>query len=236
MDLQFAASSIPLSSSALRELDRRAIEDFGLPGLVLMEHAGAGAARTLVSWLAREGRAPGRVAVVCGTGNNGGDGAVVARWLAAGGLDVRVFVIDSESALRGDARSAHEILARCGARARFEPTLGELERELAECDTLVDALLGTGAKGAPREPCASWIRALVRRRSEGASVAALDLPSGFDADTGTVESFAVEADLTLSFAAPKLGFARSGAERWLGELFVLPIGVPRRAYDGLAGS
>ncbi|MBK7877342.1 MAG: NAD(P)H-hydrate epimerase [Planctomycetes bacterium] len=236
MEIRPGASNHALSAAALRELDRRAVSEYGLPERVLLEHAGAGAANELLARFAREGRALERVAVLCGSGNNGGDGAVLARWLDAAGATVHVLVTVPFEALRGEARAAHAALHCGGIAAAYAPDFAVVRAELARCTTLVDALLGTGSRGAPREPSASWIRALAARRSEGAFVAALDVPSGFDADTGEPALPTVEADLTLSFAAPKLGFAKPGARRWLGETIVLPIGVPRVAYAGLSAA
>ncbi|MFO1009982.1 MAG: NAD(P)H-hydrate epimerase [Planctomycetota bacterium] len=230
MEVRPGASATPMSSAELRALDLRAEVEFGLPGLVLMEHAGAGAARELLAEFERLGASNRTVGVLCGPGNNGGDGAVVARWLAAAGVAVRVFGLVPRETLRSAARLEFDILARSGIPVLEAPSSEELELALHPCSVLVDALLGTGASGPPREPCAAWIRALERRRRAGAFVAALDLPSGFDADTGQAGEPAVRAELTLSFAAPKLGFARPGAEAWTGRIVVLPIGVPGSAY------
>lgn len=217
---------VALSSADLRAVDARALAEHGLAGLVLMENAGAGAARLVVAARA-EWRARGPVAVCCGTGNNGGDGAVLARHLANSGVDVEVLYVAEPGALRGDARAQHDTFASLRLPLRHAPALAEVAATLARCDVLVDALLGTGAHSAPRGPLAEWIRALNARRARGAHTVALDLPSGLDADTGAAAEPTVAADLTATFAAPKLGFAAPAAARWLGRLALVDIGVPR---------
>lgn len=223
-------STLPaaLSSAELREVDRRALAEFGITGLVLMENAGAGAARHVLGAREAWGLGPASVAVCCGPGNNGGDGAVVARHLANAGVEVELAYTARADALRGDARVQLGTVTAMGLRVVHTPSVEDVRELLARHAILVDALLGTGSSGAPRAPLDAWIRLLVARRAAGAHVVALDLPTGFDADTGAAADPAVEADLTVSFAAPKLGFARPGAARWLGRVECVDIGVPRR--------
>lgn len=225
-----------LSSAELRAVDQRALAEFGLAGCVLMENAGAGAARLVLAARAEWRLESAAVAVCCGSGNNGGDGAVLARHLANAGVRVELFYSVAASALAGDARTQAVTVARMGLPLAHTPSLDELRAGLARCGVLVDALLGTGSHGAPREPLAGWIRALNARRAAGARTVALDLPSGFDADSGAAADPTVEADLTATFAAPKLGFARAASARWLGRIAVVDIGVPRALLEPGAGS
>lgn len=230
MEIRPGALRRPLASAQLRALDRRCTEEFGIPSLVLMEHAGMGATRELLDALARRGRpAAERIAVLAGGGNNGGDGLVVARLLAAAGREVRVVLLTAGDRLAGDARTELAIARRCGLAITAEPSVTELARELAACGVLVDALLGTGFEGVVREPCASWIRCVNAARARAAFVAALDLPSGLDADRGAGREACVRADLTLGFAAPKLAFELQACAEVLGEVVILPIGAPSGA-------
>ena len=230
------ASAFPpaLSSAALREVDRRALAEYELAGCVLMENAGAGAARHVLAARRAWESESGVVAVCCGGGNNGGDGAVLARHLANAGVRVELWYSVAADALRGDARTQHATVTRMGLAIVHVPALEVLRDGLARADVLVDALLGTGASGAPRTEIAAWIRALNERRAAGARTVALDLPSGFDADSGSAADPTVFADLTTTFAAPKLGFARPGAGRWLGRVELVDIGVPRVLLGGSA--
>jgi len=213
-----------LSRAEVREFDRRAIQEFGIPGAVLMENAGAGAARHVLALL---GARPARVAIACGSGNNGGDGYVVARHLAIAGCEVELFSTCAASALRGDAALQRGIVERMGLAVRALGTESELEtfaHTLATCDASIDALLGTGAVGPPRADVAAVIERLNAARK--APCIALDLPSGLDCDTGEVPGSAVRAALTVTFVALKLGFRNPRAATYLGRVEVVGIGAP----------
>ncbi|MBL8862767.1 MAG: NAD(P)H-hydrate epimerase [Planctomycetes bacterium] len=227
-----------LTSAQLRELDRLAIEECGLPGVVLMENAGAGAARVALRLLA--GRRAPRVWIAAGPGQNGGDGWVVARWLANAGADVRVASALDPRELRGDAGTharvalamgiGHERLAASASAAHAE--------QLARADLVVDALLGTGARGAPRGVVGAAVAALeaLAARAGAPPVLALDLPSGLDPDTGARPGACVRAAITATFAARKVGFEAPGVAAWLGEIEVVDIGVPRALFERVRGS
>jgi NAD(P)H-hydrate epimerase len=213
----------PLTRAAVREIDRRAIEEFGLPGLVLMENAGRGCVDVLLRLGCR-----GPVAIVCGKGNNAGDGFVIARHLDADGIAVRLILLAAPAELRGDAAANYAVLARCGFEicdlsAGFQEP--ELQRQLAGAEWIVDALLGTGASGSPREPFAAAIRAM---NAAGGRKLAVDLPSGLDCDTGIPAEPTFRADQTCTFVAPKVGFSAPSAQVVLGEIHVVPIGVPHK--------
>jgi len=221
-DLQVTPKS--LTRAEVREIDRRAIEEYGLPGIVLMENAGRGAAELL------HGIAPGAaVAVVCGKGNNAGDGFVIARHLENLGHQVRLLLAGEPAELRGDAAIAWRVAETAGIPATrlASATPAEWEQALAGATWIVDALLGTGASGAPRGGIATAIDALNAAGRRGAKVLAIDLPSGLDCDTGTAAGACVRADITATFVAPKVGFAAVSAEPLIGELHVVGIGVPR---------
>jgi len=203
----------------IREVDRVAIEDYEMPGVILMENAGRGAAEVAVQML--DGTSDARVAIVCGSGNNGGDGFVVARHLHNDGVGVTVHLLARREKIGGDARINLAIIEQMQLDIR-QSALGELD--LSGCDLVVDAVLGTGLTGEVREPYASAIDAI---NDAGAPVLAIDLPSGLDVDTGEVLGRCVRAARTVTFALPKIGFTRSRGPEMTGEVTVVDIGVPR---------
>jgi NAD(P)H-hydrate epimerase len=213
-----------LTRAEVRDIDRRAIEEFGLPGIVLMENAGRGAAELL------HALAPGAtVAIVCGRGNNGGDGFVIARHLENLGHDVWLLLACEPDECRGDAAIAWQVANRAGIPAQrlAAATPAEWEQALAGAAWIVDALLGTGATGPPRGAIATAIDAVNAAGHRGAKVFAIDLPSGLDCDTGTAPGACVRADVTATFVAPKVGFAAPAAKPLLGVVYAVGIGVPR---------
>lgn len=223
----------PLSASEVRALDHQAALELGLPTLVLMENAGRGAARVLAWALSETGLTqqtdqPPLVVVVCGPGNNGGDGAVLARHLEGAGL-ARVHVVWTAppSELRGDAPTQYRILQASGVEQSrvFDPV--ELESILRPADWVVDGLFGTGLTR-PLVPgsLAGDIVGVINR--SGKPVLALDIPSGMDTDSGEVSGVAIQARLTATFVAPKLGFFAPDATRWTGRVEVVDIGLPRQ--------
>ena len=181
------------SSAQVRALDAHAIEALGIPAYTLMRRAGEAALRHLRSrWPKAH-----RVAVVCGGGNNGGDGYVLARFAQAAGLAVRVLASSDPEELRGAARQAYEDFRATGAQAHpFEAPL------LADGEIVVDALLGTGLRGEVRAEYAAAIRAI---NQSGRPVFALDVPSGLDSDAGVPLGEAVRADCTVTFVGLKTG-------------------------------
>ena len=217
----------PMSREQVRAVDRRAIEELGLPGLVLMENAGSGAARAVLEACAERVREPGDTscAIVCGAGNNGGDGYVVARHLALAGARVELFSTATRESLRGDAALNRGVCERLGLAVAEIVTAHQLDRERDRwggADVLIDGLLGTGFEGEVRPHAAEVIRAA--NEVEGPLKVALDLPSGLDCDSGRPSNATFRADLTITFVAPKLGFGRAG--EWTGRVVVVGIGVP----------
>jgi ADP-dependent NAD(P)H-hydrate dehydratase / NAD(P)H-hydrate epimerase len=198
----------------MRAADAFAIEQRGVPSLDLMERAGAGLARVVADY-AR----PGPVRVVIGKGNNGGDGLVVARLLREEGREVDVLATSPVDELKGDARANLERLPG----AAPDPFSAEaLERSGA----VVDALLGTGFEGAPREPVAGAITAI---NAHGGTVVACDVPSGVNTSTGEIEGEAVRAKATGTFHGPKVGLYVAPGALHAGEVHVIEIGIPRGA-------
>jgi NAD(P)H-hydrate epimerase len=212
-----------LSRAEVREIDRRAIEEFGVPGVVLMENAGRGAAELLLAL-----GVTGRVVVCCGKGNNGGDGFVIARHLDLRRIPVEVLLFARPEDLTGDAAVNFHIISKAGitigVRAGNSIDEPSLQRELAEADWVVDALFGTGLQGPLRAPFDQVVAAI---NASPARVLAVDIPSGLDCDTGEPLGPTVRARYTATFVAQKKGFANPAARPWLGEVHVLGIGAPR---------
>ena len=216
-----------ISRQQARELDRRAVEEYGVPSVVLMENAGRGATDLLCKL-----GIVGPIVVCCGGGNNGGDGFVVARHLDLRGFDVQVLLFADPSKLSGDAAINYRILEKSGVPIRL---IGprELERELADSAWVVDALLGTGARGEPRPPLAEVID---RINAMAIPVFAIDLPSGLDCDTGQPSAHTIEADYTCTFVAQKPGFLIPGVEKYTGTIHVADIGAPRKLVAEILGT
>jgi hydroxyethylthiazole kinase-like uncharacterized protein yjeF len=212
-----------LSRDEVRAVDRYAIETMGVLGVVLMENAGRNVSDAVEEMLGgAEGR---RVAIVAGAGNNGGDGYVVARHLGLRGARVTTFLVAPEEKITGDARANLDILRKLSADVR-RPSSQELERlgvELGKFDVVVDAVGGTGIRGALRGEKA---KAVEQINASGRPVVAVDVPSGLDCDTGGAEGPAVRAKLTVTFVARKKGFDAPGSEAYTGEVRVADIGVP----------
>lgn len=226
----------PLSRAQLRRIDHLAAHRFGLPTIVLMENAARGIAHSALRF-ARRTRAHGAV-IVCGKGNNGGDGLAAARHLSLAGFPVVLLLAAKPDEFTGDAavhlgvaramripiQSAGRSPATALARARLR--LRHAHRPWL----LIDALFGTGLTRPVTGKAADLIAAINASRDHGARVIAVDLPSGMDADTarglGPPHAPMVHAHLTLTMAAPKLGFARPGARRWTGRIEVIPIAAP----------
>jgi hydroxyethylthiazole kinase-like uncharacterized protein yjeF len=197
-------------AEAMRAADRWAIDQRGIPSLELMERAGKGLARVVAETVAG-----GPVAVVCGKGNNGGDGLVAARVLRAAGREVRVLLLDDD--LSGDARAN---LERLGEVEAFSP------QRLEGAAVVVDAVLGTGFAGEPREPALGAIDAI---NACGVPVVAADVPSGVDASTGEVAAAAVGAAATATFAHAKPGLWIEPGKSHAGTVRVVDIGIPEGA-------
>jgi ADP-dependent NAD(P)H-hydrate dehydratase / NAD(P)H-hydrate epimerase len=209
----------PLYDAArMRAVDRWAIDEQGVPSLQLMERAGEGVVREL------ERIAPdGPVAVVCGKGNNGGDGLVVARLLRGAAREVTVVCLGAAGDLSPDARANLERLPGAPPLAPEDPAA---RAAIARAATVVDALLGTGFEGSPRGTAAAAIEAI---NAAGGCVVSVDVPSGVDASNGVVAGPAVAADLTASFHAAKVGLWVDPGKRHAGEVVAIDIGIPRGA-------
>jgi NAD(P)H-hydrate epimerase len=229
-----------LARNQCRELDRRATEEYGIPSIVLMENAGRGC----VDLLERLG-IDGPVVILCGKGNNAGDGFVIARHLEIRGYDCRVLLLFAQEELSGDAATNLAILQKCRAeiidlsQQRAGPSSGttdstlqqQLDQHAREAAWLVDAMLGTGARGEPRPPfdaAIDWVNSRPCRKL------AVDVPSGLDCDTGLPARHTIRADHTCTFTAMKIGFTRPAAKAFTGTIHVCDIGAPPRLLDEIA--
>ena len=201
-------------ADAQRALDAWAIEQRGIPGLMLMERAGAGLAELTARHVPE-----GIVAIVCGTGNNGGDGLVAARLLREAGREVDVQLVGSSHALEGDARANCERLPGAPPRPLNPGSLFEVAG-------IVDAVLGTGARGAPRDEALDAVETIAAAAEHGVTVVACDVPSGVDASTGEVAGPAVRAVATATFHAAKPGLRIAPGKPHAGEVVVVEIGIP----------
>jgi len=215
-----------MSRDEVRRVDAWAIDQIGAPGVLLMENAGRSCADLVRERLG--GVQNPKVCVFCGTGNNGGDGYVIARHLINAGMHVRVVLCGDRERVRGDARVNLDILERLGhAVERLHPGDQEMPARVrsvgGEADMLVDALFGTGLHGELKGEYQTLVEAI---NDLGRPVLAVDIPSGLDCDTGEPLVAAIRAVCTVTFVAVKRGFTASPrASRYTGDLYVASIGV-----------
>lgn len=226
-------ATLALTCEQSRQVDKIAIQQYGFSGLVLMENAGRGVVDVLLQI------DPGlvdefdrHVAILCGKGNNAGDGFVIARHLEIRGIRTGVLLLASPTELSGDALANYEILCHCDVPivdlSSVQDLSTALDAEGKDVAWILDAMLGTGAQGEPREPIATaidWINAQPALRL------AIDVPSGLDCDTGQSAATTVKADHTCTFVASKVGFLEPIARDFLGQLHVVSIGTPSRLVE-----
>ncbi len=208
----------------MRQIDDKAIREFGIPSLILMENAGAACAREAVK-LVRKGAVP--IAVFAGKGNNGGDGFVAARHLANHGMKPVVFYFQAPGEMKLDPLVNFRILEKmkvslidCSAHL----PVSRVKAALKKARVIVDALFGTGLSKPIEEPFKTAI-ALINQ--SGRAVVSADIPSGLNADTGEVMGTCVRATVTVALGLPKKGFLRREAKRFIGRMVVADISIPR---------
>jgi len=224
-----------LAAAQARAFDAFVAERCGVPSVLLMENAGLGAATILDQRLRARPGARARGACVCGAGNNGGDGFVVARQLLRLGYPVRVIWCGRTSSLTADARVNFDAWAGLDGdvvELGEAPTPAELAALWSGSDVIVDALFGTGLSRALEGRHRAIVESI--NAAEGKEVVALDIPSGLNADTGAVMGVAVRAQLTITFGHPKTGLLTSLAPDLVGELRVADLGVPQRLGPALS--
>jgi len=217
---------VRLTRAQMREIDRRASEDYHIPGIVLMENAARGVADVISDVLKDLDQPDPAVLIVCGGGNNGGDGFALARHLHNRRIAVAVIETVSPDRLRGDALLNRTIVSKMGLQ------LVQHEQQLSDdpyaWDIIVDALFGTGLERPPSAAAARWIEDMNRWEH----VTAIDVPSGLDSDTGEpLGGDCVRALRTVTFVAEKAGFANPASKEYTGEITVADIDCPRELID-----
>jgi NAD(P)H-hydrate epimerase len=215
------SNNLPLPlyrASQVRELDRITIEDMGVPGICLMERAGHVAFELLATYWPKARR----LIVLCGTGNNGGDGYVLAKLAYLAGYDVTVLQLGDTTKLKGEARLAFEAMTMIGLTTQVFT-----EKKLSIVDVVVDALLGTGLD---RDVAGEWREVIEALNRCTCPVLSLDIPSGLHADTGTVLGVAIHADITVSFIGLKQGFFTGEGPDYCGKIYFDDLKVPPAIY------
>ena len=223
-----------LTVAQIRAVDAIAVRDFGMNSLVLMENAGRGCA----DWIDTKLNRSSDVVVLCGPGNNGGDGLVIARHLHAMGHRLSLWMVAETGKLSQDAEANLKIVEHTKIRIdwigdwlsppELDRAWNQLRTDCTNSQMVIDALLGTGATGQPRPMMADILRlanaSMLQR-------IAIDIPTGLDAETGQPSDPTFHADTTLTFVAKKPGFLESCATAYLGSVHILPIGVPPEVFD-----
>ncbi|HET9435504.1 MAG TPA: NAD(P)H-hydrate epimerase [Candidatus Limnocylindrales bacterium] len=232
-----AAARGAIGAEAMTGADLRA-QAMGVPGEQLMEHAGAAVAaavRAIAQATGRVGKGP--VLVLCGPGNNGGDGLVAARWLAEAGTDVVVALVST--APRPSTPDAARNWDRLTGIPRVNRVLTPVARDTAilatqvdQASVVVDALLGTGVRGLLREPIRGAVDLVAKARALGIPIVAVDTPTAVDLSSGDPSDPVVQADLTVTFHRPKTGLQTRRGAALAGRVLVAPIGIPLEADRG----
>jgi NAD(P)H-hydrate epimerase len=209
-----------MTRSQVREFDRHAIEDIGIPGVVLMENAGKECARLIKPMVQDEGGA----LIFCGPGNNGGDGYVIARHLSIMGIKSKVVLVCEKSKIKGDALVNLKVIENMGLEVdEIDPGDGlSVSSLLNGASLIVDAIFGTGLQGEVREQYLPVIEII---NAMPVNVFSVDIPSGLDCDTGMPLGDAIEANLTATFVALKQGFKNPDSKRYTGNVSVINIGI-----------
>ncbi len=211
-----------VTSAEMREMDRYTIEELGIPGMVLMENAGVGTFH-VIQEIMGDAEFP-LVYIFCGKGNNGGDGMVIARHLWDSGTDIRLLIAGQRSDLKGDALQNYNIIENLGIPVEFVSGFDHLlELFDEEPDLVVDALLGTGIKGAVEGFLAEVIEFI---NDLDCPVVSVDIPSGLNADSPEIKGATVKADFTVTMALPKRSHIFYPAREYVGELYIADIGIP----------
>jgi NAD(P)H-hydrate epimerase len=214
-----------MTGRQIRDFDDWATKSAGIPGAVLMENAGRSCAEIIIEQLNKS--AGRKVCIFCGTGNNGGDGFVIARHLINAGFQAVIAVLGNITKIKGDAEINYKIASNMTIPLnKFDPSSGQIEEDIEKitggCDLLVDAIFGTGLKGT----LTGGFDLIVKKiNSLGKPVVAVDIPSGLDCDTGKPLGDAVKASITVTFAAAKKGFINPLAAEYTGRIYIASIGI-----------
>jgi len=212
-----------VTAAQMRQIDKDTIEDIGIPGIVLMETAGS----EIVRAIERHYPTAQRIGVFVGKGNNGGDGLVIARQLAHAGREVNIFLVSPAESFTGEALTNLDIARNLGLQIE-EILTDAVFIDTLRCDLLVDAIFGTGLRGAVREPVANIINTI---NNLPIPILSVDLPSGLDADSGNPLGTCVQADRTVTVGLPKRGLLLHPGAELAGKLEVVDIGFPQQVID-----
>jgi len=217
------------TAEQMQELDRKAMEAYKIPGIVLMENAGRGAAEVISN--AFPDIRNKRIAIIAGKGNNGGDGFVIARHLLNHGISVKIFLLTDPKALRGDSEINYHIFSRMKGEVVPVPSSKDyqkLKRDLERFDLLVDGIFGTGLDAEVR----GYYREVIDHLNTlQKPIVAIDIPSGLDANTGKPLGTAIRASLTVTFGLPKVGHLIAPGSDYVGDLKVIDISIPQRLVE-----
>jgi NAD(P)H-hydrate epimerase len=217
------------TAEQMQELDRKAIEIYRIPGIVLMENAGRGAAEVIYN--AFPDLQKKRIAIVAGKGNNGGDGFVIGRHLLNKGIPIKVFLLTESKSLRGDAETNYQIFSRMKGEVISIPSSKDyqkVKKDLEKFDLLIDGIFGTGLDAEVRGYYREVIDHLNTLKKP---IVAIDIPSGLAANTGKPLGTAIRASLTITFGLPKVGHLISPGIDYVGEVKVIDIGIPKSLVD-----
>lgn len=210
-----------VTAEEMKQIDREAVEKYGIPAIILMENAAISGAFCVLRMLKSK---KDRVTFFCGQGNNGGDGFACARHLLNRGIKITVYFAGEKEKLTEEAKINYEILLRMG-QSVLKPDIMFIRKELLRTDLIVDALLGIGLKEKVREPYYSLIMAI---NASAKPVLALDIPSGLDATSGEACGIVVQAAQTVTFGLLKKGLVSPQAKKYTGKIIVGDIGLPRK--------
>ena len=215
-----------VSRDEMRELDRKAIEDYEIPGILLMENAGRNVAEEVMKMLNKCHNK--EIAIICGKGNNGGDGFVIARHLHNKGYDVSVFLLAKSKDVLGDGDAGlnFKIIKNMNISTNEVLSVTDIRHmagQISNCALIVDAIFGTGLNGELREPAMSVV---IKINELKIPVVSVDIPSGLDCNKGKVLGACIKAEMTVTFALPKKGFFVEDGPEHVGNLVVADIGIP----------
>src|SRR3990172_8248325 len=215
-----------VTAQQIKNIDRRAILEFGIPGPVLMENAASAVLAEMETFF--DGLAGVRVGIICGKGNNGGDGFALARRLRIRGVAVRVALMAPFAAVKGEAQINLKVLRKMDFEITQNASPRSLEDIISWSDILVDALLGVGLSSNLAGP---YARAVDMINTSGRPVVAIDIPSGINADTGALRGAAVKADLTVTMGLLKRGLVLHPGAQYAGRVRISDIGIPSEVLE-----
>lgn len=220
---------IPLRREKFRLLDSLATSEYKIPGIILMENAGSKAAEIIYKDLKKP--AQDKVVILCGKGNNGGDGFVIARHLSNLGVSIVVFLFADRQQIMGEAKTNLEILYKMKVSVEEVLNIEKVAESLRNCQCVVDAMLGTGVDGDIKDSFQQVIRVINELKDK--SIYAIDTPTGLDCNTGAILGACVKAHKTITFVAPKTGFILEKGPEYCGEIIVVDISIPSELVNSV---